>query len=170
MRRTALVLAGAAFVLGACGEPQLRELRSPSDGPDEFRIVPNLPLQQPENYADLPEPTPGGANRSDQRPLADVAEALGGRASSPNAQVPASDAGLVAYASRSGVDPNIRADLNREDAAFRKRRGRFSNIKIFPEDRYDEVYRRQALNPFDVAEQFRRAGIAVPSAPPRRGQ
>jgi hypothetical protein len=170
MRKTALVAIVATFSLAACGEPSLRELRSPSEGPDEFRIVPALPLQQPESYTVLPEPTPGGANRVDRQPIADVAQSLGGRAGSPNAPVPGADAGLVSYASRSGVDPNIRARLNREDTAFRKRQARFANIKIFPEDRYDEAYKRQTLDAFKTANQFRRAGIPVPSAPPARGR
>lgn len=170
MRASALFLIGAAVLLGACGEPRLRDLQSPSEGPDEFRIVPNLPLQPPESYTALPEPTPGAANRVDARPTSDVAAALGGRATSPTAAVPAADAGLVSYASRGGVSPNIRSQLAKEDAAFRKRQARFANIKLFPVDRYDDAYKRQALKPFDVARQFRRAGIPVPSAPPERGR
>lgn len=169
MRFATLIGLGLMLVLSACGEPKLRELRSPSDGPDEFRIVPNLPLEQPENYTDLPAPTQG-ANRADQQPLADIAAALGGSAGSPTAAIPAADTGIVSYASRAGVNPDIRTTLAQEDAAFRKRRGRFSNIKLFPEDRYELVYERQSLKPHAVANQFRRAGIPVVSAPPERGR
>lgn len=170
MRGSVLFLIGAALTLAACGEPRLRELQSPSEGPDEFRIVPNLPLEQPENYKALPEPAPGGANRVDAQPISDVAAALGGRATSPASPVPAADAGLVSYASRGGVSPNIRATLAQEDAAFRKRQARFANIKLFPVDRYEDAYRRQALKPFDVARRFRRAGIPVPQSPPESGR
>ncbi|MEM6897402.1 MAG: DUF3035 domain-containing protein, partial [Pseudomonadota bacterium] len=36
-----------------------------SEGPDEFGVVPTRPLEQPANYSDLPEPTPGSINRAD---------------------------------------------------------------------------------------------------------
>lgn len=170
MRRTALLIGmGLTLVLSACGEPKLRELRAPGEGPDEFRIVPYKPLEQPENYTDLPAPSQG-ANRVDQNPLSDIAAALGGQATSPTGQIPAADAGIVAYASRAGVNPNIRATLAEEDVAFRKRRARFANIKLFPEDRYETAYQRYELKPHDVANQFRRAGVAVVSAPPERGR
>lgn len=169
MRTTALMGMGLALVLSACGEPKLRDLRPPSEGPDEFRIVPNLPLEQPQTYTELPTPATEGQNRADLRPLSDVAAALGGQAGSPNAAVPAADSGIVAYASRAGVNPNIRRTLAKEDEAFRKRRARFANIKLFPEDRYEQAYQREALKPHDVANQFRRAGVPIVSAPPERG-
>ena len=170
MRKAGLIMIGALLGLAACGEPSLRELQASGDGPDEFIIVPALPLEEPENYTALPQPTPGGVNRTDQQPVSDAALALGGRLGSPDAPIPSVDTGLVSYAQRSGVDPNIRAKLAKEDAAFRKRRARFSQIRIVPEDRYDEAYKRLALDAFATAEAFRRAGIDVPSAPPARGR
>lgn len=170
MRKARLIMVMAVFGLSACGEPSLRELVPPGEGPDEFNIVPVLPLQEPESYSALPQPTPGGENRTDQRPEADAIAALGGRATSPEAPIPASDAALVSYAGRSGVDPAIRAKLAEEDEAFRKRQGRFSQIRIVPEDRYDEAYRRQTLDAYATADAFRRAGVPVPSAPPRSGR
>lgn len=167
MRKQALIFVGLALILTACGEPKLRDLRPPSDGPDEFRIVPYLPLEEPESYSDLPTPATTGPNRVDPRPLSDVANALGGQKGSENAPVPAVDAGLVSYASRGGVDPNIRASLAKEDEEFRKRRARFTQIRLFPEDRYRQVYDRQLLKPQRVADQYRRAGVPVPAAPPR---
>ena len=170
MRKAGLVIIGTAFALAACGEPSLRDLRSQGEGPDEFMIAPVLPLQEPENFTDLPPPAPGNANRTDQQPRADAIVALGGSAGSAAAPVPSADSGIVSYASRNGVDPAIRAKLAEDDARFRQRQARFSQIRIFREDRYDEAYRRDALNPFATAERFRRAGIPVPSAPPARGQ
>ncbi len=170
MRKAGLIITMSALLLSACGEPSLRELYPSGDGPDEFVIVPALPLQEPENYSSLPQPTPGGANRTDQNPEADAAAALGGRATSPSGPIPSSDAGIVAYAGRSGVDPAIRAKLASEDEAFRKRQGRFSQIRIFPEDLYDRAYRRQSLDAFATADRFRKAGIPVPAAPPARGR
>lgn len=166
MRKAGLIMIGAAFGLAACGEPSLRNLQNPGDGPDEFIVVPVLPLQQPEDTTTLPKPTPGGSNRSDQQPSSDAAIALGGQLGSPNAPIPSVESGLVSYAQRNGVDPSIRAKLAEEDAAFRKRQGRFTQIRIIREDIYERAYRRQALNPFTVANSYRRAGIPVPSAPP----
>lgn len=166
MRKASLIIM-LSFGLSACGEASLRELRSPGNGPDEFRILPVLPLEQPESFSELPPPTPGLANRTDPNPINDAAVALGGRKGSPNAPIPGADGGIVSYASRAGVDPNIRARLAEEDAGFRKRRSRFTQIRLSPIDRYEQAYKREALDPYPVAEQFRRAGIRVPKAPPR---
>ena len=117
MRSTSLLIILSALMLSACGEPSLRELRNPGEGPDEFIVSPPLPLQEPENYSSLPQPTPGGANITDPRPLDDVAVSLGGQRTSPSAAVPGADAGLVSYASRKGVSPDIRSQLATEDAA-----------------------------------------------------
>ena len=71
--RLVLALAGAALLtVAGCGAwrekpPQLMNLRSSTNGPDEFSIVPPKPLEMPEDLAALPEPTPGGENRTDQR-------------------------------------------------------------------------------------------------------
>ena len=166
MRSTSLLIILSALMLSACGEPSLRELRNPGEGPDEFIVSPPLPLQEPENYSSLPQPTPGGANITDPRPLDDVATSLGGQRTSSSAAVPGADAGLVSYASRKGVSPDIRSQLATEDAAFRKRQARFANIKLFPVDRYADAYRRQAINPEAVARAYRRAGVVTPAAPP----
>ena len=56
--------------------------------------------------------------------------------------------------------------LAEEDAAFRKRQGRWTRLRLFPVDRYEQAYRKNAINPFDQTEAFRRAGAATPSAPP----
>ena len=165
MRLIACALA-AVTLLSACGDTNLRNLRSQGDGPDEFTIVPAKPLEEPESYTALPEPTPGGFNRTDQRPLEDAVAALGGQATSPNAPVPGSDAALVNHTSRFGRDAGIRTTLAQADQQFRDRQRRLTNIRIFREDIYAQIYRRQALDPAATAEQFRRAGIPTPSAPP----
>ncbi|MEO0669617.1 MAG: DUF3035 domain-containing protein [Pseudomonadota bacterium] len=167
MRLIACALA-AVTLLSACGEPNLRNLRSQGEGPDDFTIVPAKPLAEPESYTDLPPPTPGGFNRTDQRPLEDAVAALGGQATSPNAAVPGSDAALVNHTGRFGREAGIRATLAEADQRFRDRQRRLTNIRIFREDIYAQVYRRQSLDPAVVAEQFRRAGIPTPSAPPPR--
>lgn len=151
--------------LAACENKGLRTLQGTSDGPDEFIVTPVKPLAQPDSFATLPTPTPGQSNLVDLQPLAESAAALGGRRTAPGV-VPASDAALVAHASRRGVSPTIRATLAEEDANFRKRKSRFTQIRLFPTDRYNEAYRREALDPRVVAEQYRLRGVPTPSAPP----
>ncbi|MGB3408160.1 MAG: DUF3035 domain-containing protein, partial [Jannaschia sp.] len=61
------LLALAALTVSACdrGTPTLFNLRSADRSPDEFSILPTKPLQTPEDLAALPQPTPGGVNRTD---------------------------------------------------------------------------------------------------------
>ncbi|MCH2076186.1 MAG: DUF3035 domain-containing protein [Rhodobacteraceae bacterium] len=137
-----------------------------SEGPDEFSVVPQSPLEQPVSYSDLPEPVPGGSNLADLRPNADAVAALGGRTQAGG--IPASDTGIVTYASRFGVDPAIRSVLFAEDERFRariSRRGIFGGQR---ENKYFSTYRSQALDAYAELERFRAAGISVPTAPPER--
>ncbi|MEM8730280.1 MAG: DUF3035 domain-containing protein [Pseudomonadota bacterium] len=162
-----------AVLLGACsGKDGLRELNTPRNGPDEFRVLPAKPLQAPESYTFLPVPTPGAANLTDQNPDADAVDALGGNAASLQAAsgVPSRDGAVVNYSSRYGVTPDIRGVLAEADADFRKRKGRFTGIRIVPVDRYRQAYEVYALDPFAESERFRRAGILVPASPPRNAQ
>ena len=165
LSRIALVV--AALAIAGCSNQGLRDLRTNGQGPDEFLILPSKPLEPPANFAELPEPTPGGANRTDPQPQADAIVALGGRATALNDQgVPSSDAGLVNYASRNGVPGNIRETTAQEDEQFRKRRGRLTSIQLFRTDRYNQVYRPQTLDPFAVERQARRSGVPTPTNPP----
>ena len=79
----------------------------------------------------------------------------------------ATDAGLVHYVSRFGVPAGIRQTVAEEDADFRKRRGRFLNIRLAKKDRYSDVYKRQRLNQHNELLRWRRAGAQTPSAPPK---
>ena len=165
MLRVALICAG--FTLAGCANDDLRSLRSNSGGPDEFMILPSKPLQAPETYSELPTPTPGGTNITDPQPKADAIAALGGN---PNALIPqgvsSSDAALVSYASRNGVPANVRETVAQEDEAFRERRGRFTQIRLFRVDRYEQVYQREKLDPFAQERRARSLGIATPTNPP----
>lgn len=163
---------GLGLMLSACsGNDGLRQLNRPPRGPDEFKVLPSKPLQEPESYTFLPTPTPGGANRTDPTPDADAVAALGGNAAAQNTgSIPARDGTIVNYSNRYGVTPNIRQELAQEDADFRKRQGRFTNIRIVPVDRYNQAYKRYALDPFAETERFRDAGILVPSSPPEKAQ
>ncbi|MEL6914894.1 MAG: DUF3035 domain-containing protein [Pseudomonadota bacterium] len=135
-----------------------------SEGPDEFGVVPSLPLEFPESFAELPPPAPGTANRADLDPGADAAEALGGALSDPG--IPAGDSGLVSFASRFGVDPDIRRELFRSDELFRARRGRLRLLSFGGGDRYFSAYARETLDARAELARFRAAGVRVPTAPP----
>jgi hypothetical protein len=152
--------------LTACANTGLRTVSSTGDGPDDFLVNPTKPLQQPASYAALPNPTPGQGNLVDPNPLADGVAALGGRLGDPNAGIPSRDGAIVQHSSRFGVAPNIRTQLATEDEAFRKRKARFTQIKLVSVDRYNEAYKRQAIDANAVARQLRRSGIATPTAPP----
>jgi len=162
----------AILAVSACSRPQgdmnLRDLRTPGKGPDEFSVLPGKPLEMPEQVAVLPTPTPGGSNLTDQNPLADGVAALGGR---PAALVPqgvaASDAVLVQHVARNGVASDIRVTLAAEDAEFQRNRSRFTRFRLFRDvDRYHEVYGNEMTDPYAELRRFRRLGVATPSAPP----
>jgi hypothetical protein len=164
----AIVLAVLALSLAACsGDRGLRDMRTSGGGPDEFAVTPNAPLELPQDLA-LPTPTPGAGNLTDINPNANAIAALGGRPSSASAGgVPTSDSALVSFASRNGVQSDVRAFLAQEDEAFRKRAGNLSFFNFLGRDRYFSAYRRHALDAYTELERFRAAGIATPTAPPQ---
>ncbi|MGD9293590.1 MAG: DUF3035 domain-containing protein [Roseobacter sp.] len=160
-----------AFILmttiaGACSNQGLVQVRSTTAGPDEFMVEPKAELETPENIASLPPPTPGQGNRADIDPMAGMITELGGRQGDPNAPVPASDGALVTAASRYGVAPDIRNSLAAEDAEFRRRKSRFTQFQLFPDNLYYDVYRSEALDARATADAWRRSGARTPSYPP----
>ena len=163
-------LVGLALAIGVagCSQKGLRDLRINSNGPDEFLILPTKQLQQPPNYNTLPTPTPGQANLVDATPKQDMVAALGGNPTAmiPGPGIPAADGALVAQTARYGVDPDIRARLAESDAKFRGRARLSGRIRLFPVDRYKQIYRRESLDPFEQTEAYRRAGYQTPSSPP----
>ena len=156
----------AMTVVSACERTGLRALVKPGEGPDEFLITPGKPLEQPASFTTLPPPTPGGSNRTDQVPLQESVAALGGRRQAADGRIPASDGAVVNYASRFGRDPGIRQSLAAADEDFRQRRGRLTQIRLVRVDRYNQVYRREALDADREHLRWRRAGARTPSAPP----
>lgn len=171
MRRAHLVailaLAGVASCALVDRDKPLRDMRTGSGRPQEFAIVPNKPLVQPESYAQLPTPTPGGANRTDQTPKADAVAALGGNPARLIAGqgVPAGDTALINRASRFGRDSGVREELAAKDADFRRSKSIF-NWSIVPRDEYNQAYRRMTLDPYEWLRLYRRAGAQTPAAPP----
>lgn len=160
-----LVTSVMALTLAACsGDKPLRNLATSTTDPEEFAIVPAKPLEIPQNFSELPVPDENQVDRTELLPKADAIAALGGRA---GAGVAASTE-LSAHTMRYGLDPAIRSFLAEEDAAFRKRRGRFTQLKIVPVDRYNRVYRSYTLDANAIADYYRRRGITTPSAPPAK--
>ncbi|MCA0997607.1 MULTISPECIES: DUF3035 domain-containing protein [Roseobacteraceae] len=161
-----LMLGVTGLVACTTSDRTLHQMRNNRGTPEEFAIVPNKPLQMPQSFAELPAPTPGSANRTEQTPRQDAVAALGGNpAQLAVGEVPGRDAALVNRASRFGRDGNIRAQLAVEDAQFRKDRSIF-NWRLFKDDEYNRAYRTQMLDPYAVLNAYRGAGARTPSAPP----
>ena len=164
----ATIVVTAAIAVSGCSNKGLKDIRPQGPGPDEFGILPVKPLTNPNDYSFLPAPTPGGANLTDPTPKADAVVALGGSAAAldPGKGIPSQDQALVVASSRYGVPANTRQVVAQEDEEFRKRQGRFTRIRLFPVDRYEQVYRKESLDPYKQAEALRRQGFATPAAPP----
>jgi len=162
----AIVAVAMMLVLTACGDGsvQLMNLTS-GEGPDEFAIVPPKALELPDTLAELPEPTPGGSNRSDAQPFSDAIVALGGQPSTAGG-IPAGDGALYAHAARFGVETGIRDELAAEDLEFRSdNQGRVLE-RLFNVNVYYRAYRKQSLDQEAELARWRKAGIKTPSAPP----
>nr|WP_124088131.1 DUF3035 domain-containing protein [Pseudogemmobacter humi] len=165
----ALTLA-MVLALSGCGAPEgdrtdLMRLRS-KDGPDEFAILPPRALEMPASLSDLPAPTPGGENRTDQRPFDDAVVALGGKPGAGGG-IPAADSVLYAHAGRFGTEAGIRAQLASEDLNWRRdNKGRILE-RLFNSNTYYNAYRDQSLDQHEELEYWRARGLLTPSAPPR---
>ena len=163
------MLAAALVLLAACAdrdrEPQLLNIRSST--PDEFAILPTKPLEQPADYASLPEPTPGGRNLVDPTPNEDAVAVLGGNpAALARTGVPAGDGGLLSYAGRFGVTPGIRSELAAADLEYRRRNDGRLLERLFNVNVYFRAYKPLSLDQHVELERWRRAGVRTPSAPP----
>jgi len=158
----------ATALLGGCASdkvPNLMNLRSDSNGPDEFAILPVKPLEMPKDLAVLPEPTPGSSNLVDPNPQADAVIAMGGKPRSTTAGNSA-DRGLIAYAARDGVTADVRGTLAAEDLDYRKRNNGRLLERLFKVNTYFKAYRPQALDQQAELARWRAQGLATPSAPP----
>jgi len=169
-RKTVLILLTASVIAGCGGrndDVTLTRLRNTSNGPDEFSIIPGKPLQTPEDYAALPQPTPGAANLTDQNPLADGVIALGGNPAVVNSSAPAASNGaLVNHANRFGAAPDVRQTLAREDKETRKSYGNVNVLRILPGDDYVQAYRREWLDAYAEEQRLRNRGVITPASPP----
>lgn len=168
-----LIILMALAVVSGCSSnrtPKLLNVASSTSGPDEFGILPNKPLQQPETFSALPPPTPGGANRGDATPNADAIVALGGNPGAVSRGVPARDSGIVQHASRFGRSAEIRQTLAAEDLDFRRRKDGRVLERLFNVNVYFRAYKRQSLDQYAELERFRRLGVRTPAAPPNVAQ
>lgn len=170
VKGSVLAAAAALAVLAGCGNgsdtPKLMNVRSTTNGPDEFGIVPPKPLEMPKSLADLPVPTPGGANLTDPTPHEDAIAALGGKAPVAGGGVPSSDAALVARASRYGVASDIRQVLAAEDLDYRRRNDGRLLERVFNVNVYFRAYEPMSLNQHAELARWRAVGVGNPSAPP----
>ncbi|WP_434616749.1 DUF3035 domain-containing protein [Tabrizicola sp. M-4] len=168
-RRFPAIAAAMVLTLAACGNgdkvPSLMNIRSATAGPDEFGIIPPKPLEMPEDIAALPEPTPGGPNRTDRDPQAEAVAALGGNLG-PRDGVNTAHAGLYSYAARYGVTAGIRETLAAEDLEYRRQNDGRLLERLFNVNVYFKAYEAQSLDQQAELWRWRRAGVATPSAPP----
>ena len=162
---------GAALALSGCSDPnaapELMHIRS-SGSPDEFAILPVKPLAMPDSLNDLPAPTPGGSNRTDQTPEADAIIALGGNPNTQAGGIPSADAALAAQTGRYGTEPGIRSALASEDLTYRQNNKGRPLERLFKRNVYYSAYGPQALDQHNELEYWRSRGIRTPSAPPER--
>ncbi|MFO1201448.1 MAG: DUF3035 domain-containing protein [Tabrizicola sp.] len=165
----AIIAVATMITLAACGgdkAPQLMNLRS-GQGPDEFAIVPPKALDMPEDLSALPEPTPGGSNRTDRNPEAEAIAALGGKSSAAGG-IPSADAALYAHAARFGVDGGIRNTLASEDLDWRRDNNGRILERLFNVNVYYKAYRKQRLDQQAELARWRALGVRTSSAPPRK--
>ncbi|HGG04293.1 MAG TPA: DUF3035 domain-containing protein [Aliiroseovarius sp.] len=159
--------------LAACSqkEPQLMNLRSDDSGPDEFRILPTKPLEAPEDFTTLPDPTPGGTNRTDPTPVADAVEALGGSgAQATSSTLRGGEVALVNHASRFGVAANIREDLAAADLEWRRDHNGRLLERLFNVSVYFKAYQAMSLDQYLELARLRRLGVWTPNVPPDGAQ
>lgn len=160
----------AVTLIAACAsrDPILMhaDANTSGEGPDEFTVLPQLPLVDPPSYATLPTPTPGAANRADLNPKADIAIALGGRASATRLTGRIEATSLVNYASRFGRAQDIRNLLAAEDLEFRRDHNAKPMERLFAVNVYFLAYEPMTLDQYAELARLRRFGITTPAAPP----
>lgn len=163
--KTVMAFAGLVALTACDSDPQLMNIRT--DAPDEFAILPTRPLEAPEDYTALPEPTPGGTNLADPQPKADAIAALGGNPERlASGQIYAGEQTLLSYASRYGVPGDIRDVTAAEDLTWREENNGRLLERLFNVNVYYDSYKPMALDQHLELDRLRGKGIWTPSAPP----
>lgn len=165
MKKIALSMIVAIFALQACDGGPLATGTLKDDGPDEFAIIPNKPLELPEELgtelAQLPTPTPGARSRAIPAPRREAVATLGGQPERlDDRRVTASESQLIAAASVSGVNPNIRSILAAEQADNPDTKPRLLE-RAFGLQRRANAGRLTALDPQAEAVRLQRLGVRV---------
>ncbi len=138
--RTATLAMLGAVALGGCGLFD-NIGNTKKTAPDEFKIVSHSPLTMPPN-AELRPPRPGEPRPQETSTADQAREALSptlaARNVAPDTQVPrsgdASEQALVAKAGAGGIDPNIRATVNRDTRVLDDSNKTFIDSLIFWHD------------------------------------
>jgi len=165
-KRIVLSLGLAALMLVSCDKsdaPNLMNMSYKGTGPNEFDILPNSVLAQPQDYSTLPDPTSGKGNLADLDPSKDVIKALGGVITKGKI-----DPKLINYTSRFGGDSTIRAILAKEDLEFRRKNKGLFMERLFDQNIYFKVYKKQSLDQYAELDRLRSLGVRTVSAPPKR--
>jgi len=148
MRRTiflpVIFAATGALALGGCSA--FENLGGGKKfSPDEFKIVSHSPLTMPPN-AELRPPRPGEPRPQETTPSDQAKEALspvmagrvqqrGSAGPAAGAAGDASEQSLVAKAGASGIDPNIRSQVNRDTRTLAAQDDTFIDSLIFWQDK-----------------------------------
>ncbi|WP_157966338.1 DUF3035 domain-containing protein [Oceanibium sediminis] len=159
-------------LLGACGGSDSSDDRGlverltlgSFEAPEEFAILPQKPLEVPEDLTTLPAPTPGAVSRVDLTPETDALVALSGRPE--KAPAAASDNALLAAAGARGRQPGIRAQLSAEDEVYRENNRGLLLDRLFGKVSDGDIYGSQVLDPEAELLRLRALGIWVPQLPP----
>jgi len=161
-----VALAGLTGLAACAGDgPQLMNIKDVT--PDEFAILPTKPLEAPEDYTALPEPTPGGTNLVDPTPQADAVAALGGDPDRLQlGPIYAGEQTLIAYAGRYGVPADIRSTLAAEDLTWRRENNGRLLERLFNVNVYYSSYKPMSLDQHLELQRLRDRGVRTPSAPP----
>ena len=166
-----ILAAGVAAAVAGCGNRDADE-RSAVErltagsyiAPEEFAVLPQKPLELPEDLSALPPPQPGTVSRTDLTPNSDALVALSG--TPRRGTVTASDNALLAAAA-TGASENIRQVVAAEDIEYRDNNQPRLLYRLFGTATEGSIYDGQALDSDAELRRLRALGLQVPAAPPR---
>ncbi len=114
-----LIVGVTAVALSACGNTLAESLGYGKDAPDEFAIVTKAPLVIPPDYA-LRPPRPGAAGPRATSPQV-LARAVLLRSEPGDEGITVGEQALLANAGAANADPNIRAIIENETRALKRK-------------------------------------------------